>query len=329
MWFSNSSATASLPPLPTHAQKTLMSSLLRRNRISTTASHSLHPLENPNHDPNTTPHETTTTTRSSLVRPFSCSIRAILTRFFLVLLTLLVLWLCLLALAKPPSRSTTRFFAQEKRTLLRLDESRRHPITNNDDNNIDTGINTDAAIAAGAGGGATINDITLTPFGNVFVAANFFNSENVLIYLLPEILRFVKLLHISKKHNVFVSLQENGSNDRTSVMMLEFEKELGNVLVFGFGFDFLFLSLSVSLSLSLWSLTLFFSPSPFFCFSFHRKIKYSTFHCYVRKWLACVLQGEWNLEVTWWCKTTSVHGRKWQHICFNFELVIFCFFSQN
>jgi len=233
-------APTSFPPtpLPTHAQKTLMSSLLRRNRISTIASHSLHPLENPNHDPNTTPHETTTTTRSSLVRPFSCSIKAILTRFFLILLTLSVLWLCLLALAKPPSRSTTRFFAQEKRTLLRLDESRRRPITNNDDNNIDTGINTDAAIAAGAGGGATINDITLTPFGNVFVAANFFNSENVLIYLLPEILRFVKLLHISKKHNVFVSLQENGSNDRTSVMMLEFEKELGNVLVFGFWFWF-------------------------------------------------------------------------------------------
>ena len=225
-----------LPPLPTHAQKTLMSSLLRRNRISTTASHSLHPLENPNHDPNTTPHETTTTTRSSLVRPFSCSIKTILTRFFLILLTLSVLWLCLLALAKPPSRSTTRFFAQEKRTLLRLDESRRRPITNNDNNNIDTGINTDAAIAGGGSGaaGATFNDITLTPFGNVFVAANFFNSENVLIYLLPEILRFVKLLHISKKHNVFVSLQENGSNDRTSVMMLEFEKELGNALVFCF-----------------------------------------------------------------------------------------------
>ena len=52
-------------------------------------------------------------------------IKTILTRFFLILLTLSVRWLCLLALARPPSRSTTRFFAQEKRTLLRLDESRR------------------------------------------------------------------------------------------------------------------------------------------------------------------------------------------------------------
>ena len=134
-------------------------------------------------------------------------------------------------------------------------------MTNNgddDDDDVNSGINTDAAIAAGGGDGGAINDVTLTPFGNVFVAANFFNSENVLIYLLPEILRFVQLLHVSKKHNVFVSLQENGSNDRTSAMMLEFEKELGNVwillvilILVCCSVFFFFFSLSLSLSLSL------------------------------------------------------------------------------
>ena len=74
----------------------------------------------------------------------------------------------------------------------------------------------------------TLSTSQLVPFRNVFVTANFYNSENILKNLLPEISRFAATLHASKRHRVFVALQENGSRDRTAKMLHAFGDELSN-----------------------------------------------------------------------------------------------------
>jgi len=69
----------------------------------------------------------------------------------------------------------------------------------------------------------------LSPFRNIYIAANFYNSEDILHQLLPEIGRVAATLHASKHHHVFVSLQENGSTDKTGEMLRDFGKQLNLV----------------------------------------------------------------------------------------------------
>ena len=136
----------------------------------------------------------------SLARPQVTSrLRKFIALFFL---SLFLVWFILLALATTTS-SIGKRFVQEKRSLLRLTENKRSTSSN-----------------------TATTTTTLTPFGNVFLAANFYNSESIVVHLLPEILRFARMLQASSEHEVFVSLQENGSTDRTSQMLLDFQKQL-------------------------------------------------------------------------------------------------------
>jgi Cryptococcal mannosyltransferase 1 len=59
---------------------------------------------------------------------------------------------------------------------------------------------------------------------NYFIAANYYNCEDSLIYSLPELLKVINYLNTN--NNVYFSLLENGSKDNTRKVLEDFESNL-------------------------------------------------------------------------------------------------------
>jgi len=65
---------------------------------------------------------------------------------------------------------------------------------------------------------------TSLPRVNYFIAANYFNSEESLLYSLPQIEKLINYLY--HDDNVFVSFFENGSQDTTKQLLADFQNRL-------------------------------------------------------------------------------------------------------
>jgi Cryptococcal mannosyltransferase 1. len=67
---------------------------------------------------------------------------------------------------------------------------------------------------------------------NYFIAANYYNSEESLLYSLPELEKVIN--YLKKGNNIFVSFVENGSTDNTKSILKDFESKLkvSNKIVF-------------------------------------------------------------------------------------------------
>ena len=182
-----------------------------------------------NSAPQSKPSNTSTTTSevrlnaSATSRQRPTTLTLCKTAAFVATLTLSTAWLVLLLLA------TTIFvpetYNNQKYTTVSLDsllssQTPTHLRSNaNANTNTNTNTNTNKIQQNSA-------DQPLLPFRNVFVAANFYNSEDILTTLLPQIGRFAATLHQSKHHQVFVSLQENGSRDSTAKILQAFGTQL-------------------------------------------------------------------------------------------------------
>jgi len=145
------------------------------------------------------------------------------TAAFVATLTLSTAWLVLLLLATTifvPETYNNQKYTTVSLDSLRSSQNPTHLRSNANANaNTNTNTNTNKIQQNSA-------DQPLLPFRNVFVAANFYNSEDILTTLLPQIGRFAATLHQSKHHQVFVSLQENGSRDSTAKILQAFGTQL-------------------------------------------------------------------------------------------------------
>lgn len=164
-----------------------------------------------------------TSTTTSEIRPITrqqrpTNLTKCKTTAFVATLTLSSAWLVLLLLATiflPEAYNTQKY------TTVSLDSLRssQNPTHLRGNTNANTNTNTNKIQQSSA-------DQPLLPFRNVFVAANFYNSDDILTTLLPQIGRFAATLHQSKHHQVFVSLQENGSRDNTAKRLQAFGTQL-------------------------------------------------------------------------------------------------------